>query len=408
MQNLKKAALALCLAACVGFGFSGNVYANEVMPSSGIAHKDLNREIHKLEMVYSSNKYDWASVTDLSLLYYDRGEYANCYKMSKRALKLYEDGYAYESDDDILRESLVKGAAAAYNLGEYRNAEKMLNTMISLNLRGSDENAKTYMGWAYYYLSNIERIRGNYNRSHFYGGIAIDYCPHYSIFIDYWDCFYRTGAYWHWRHHHHHDYRPPMPPPRPHHYNHRPHQEIHKPGPSPLNRHSPKRNDHVVYQKQHTPVHQPKHDVHRTTENKPVIHQSKPSVQHPVGHKPSVQPKPHAERQHQKPSMQQHSSQNRPSIQHQSRPVVHQPAEHNTSVQPKPHIERQHQKPSMQQHPSQNRPSVQHQSRPRVQQSTQQGHEYQPVQPRQTSQPRQTAHRSYGQGQSHHGGQRRR
>ncbi|MCQ2358831.1 MAG: hypothetical protein MJ055_02040 [Phascolarctobacterium sp.] len=394
MQNLKKAALAMCLVACMGFGFADKAHAEEVMPSSGVAYEDLDREISNLEFVYEHDKNSWASVTDLSLLYYDRGDYQNCYKMSKRALKLYEDGRAYENDEDILRESLVKGAAAAYNLGEYKSAEKLLKNMISLNLRGSDDNAKTYMGWAYYYLSNIERIRGNYDRSHFYGGIAINYCPHYDVFVDYWGCFYRTGIFWHWRHHHHHDYRPPMPPPRPHWRDHGHRHDVHKPVPAPHNRYSAENSRRVEPRREQAPIHQPRHDVkHPALQGHTVHQQSRPAVQQSRPQTQTSRPTVSRPQEH-RPAVQQ----SRPQTQ-TSRPSVSRPQEHRPAVQqsrPQSQISRptvsrpQGQRPVYQSRPQSqsSRPTISrpqgqrpvYQSRPQTQQTQVQRPVYQPRQ----------------------------
>lgn len=132
--------------------------------TSASFQSEIDDQIYAWREVVNRDDKDFEGFANLSILYYDKSDYAKSYKAADRALKLYEK-YDISVDDDFLREALVKGGASAYKLGKRKAAENLLTKMLSYDLKGSKENRDSYNGMAYYYLAALTKDDGDYNQS---------------------------------------------------------------------------------------------------------------------------------------------------------------------------------------------------------------------------------------------------
>lgn len=234
MKNLFQAgALILGIATVFSFNPMAKTQAAEIIeerPAITRNHNEIDDQIYAWRDVVNHDNKDFEGFANLTVLYYEKADYAKAYKVADRALTLYEK-YEISVEDDFLREVLVKGGASAYKLGKFRAAERMLTKMLSYDLKGSKDNRDTYNGLAYYYLAALTKDEGNYNQSYIYINNAIHFCPAHHIFLDFLDGFFYLHDSWYWRHSHVHYVSYIIPS---YHHHHRPsYRHYYKPAPRP-------------------------------------------------------------------------------------------------------------------------------------------------------------------------------
>ena len=290
-KSLKTNLLAISFAALCGFVPMDKAYAEVLQPATTALtleqRTEINEQINAWNDIVNRDNKDWEGFANLSILYYERGDYGQAYSTGLKAQKLYEK-YEYEQNDDLVRESMVKAGVSAYHAGKLKAAEKMLTDMLSYDLAGTKENKDAYNGMAYYYLAAIQKSEGNYDRSYTYINNAITFCPGDYIFLDFRNGFYFLDGFWHWRtsHHHHVHYRPS-------HHHHRP---------VPPRHHGPviHRNERIRPPHRSTPDHPPMHrnDGPMPHHNPPMHRNEGPRPNNPPMHrndgpKPSSLPSMH-------------------------------------------------------------------------------------------------------------------
>lgn len=351
---LKNGLLILSLTAVCSFTTIDKVFAKTTVNPPVVSAQqmdEINDKIYAWNEIVKADPIDYEGWANLTLLNYDKGDYKKSYKAAQKAIDIYEK-YEITADDDLIRETMVKGAASAYNLGKRNDAQEMLDKMMTYNLTGTKENRDTYTGMANYYLAAIYKDSGNYNQSYYYINNAVTYCPRNHIFLDFLRGFFYLHDSWHWHHHHVHHVTYIMP----HHHRYLPpRRPVYRPAPPP----------------RHIPVHRHTPAVHRPNQS---MHKPAPAVHHPQPiHKPApkiARPqsmhKPNARPMQQRPQMSRPTPQQRPQMSRpapQQRPQMSRPApqQRPQTSRPAPQQRPQMSHPTPQQRPQMSRPAPQQQ-----------------------------------------------